>query len=290
MSVTHPSSCRIALLQKRWQGQEARLRAIASALLDGRDWTVHLAGLPMVDEVPPRPGEAYGRDLRGADLRRFLAPAPEIREAGEVDAALVSGISLEGLTHNTPLDGATPFPVVHESADEIARAMRRGDRFLVARAAGFAVGVVRWAQRSEFKERTADRPYVEISGLAVRPHARRQGVGLALLEAVQTQAAAEGFEHALLRTTLELGLVPWYERAGYATCLMRQLTCPDGPTILDVLMVRRLSVAAAAPVEPAPMAAAAPARARSNGHARSRVSVEPPVAPAAASSTRRYRA
>lgn len=243
MSVTHPSPARIEALRKRWLGQEERLRAIASDLLEGRDWTLRLAGLPLVEEIPPLPGDAFGRDLRGADLRRHLAPPIEVAEAGEEESALISGISLEGLTNNTPLDGITPFPVAHESAEDIALAMRRGDRFLVARSAGRAAGVVRWATRGEFKELTADRPYVELSGLAVLPAFRRQGIAGALLAAVQAEAASDGFAHAVLRTTLELGLVPWYERAGFAVKRVHQLTCPDGPTVLDVVMVRRLGVA-----------------------------------------------
>ena len=148
MSVTHPAE-----LDRRAApaaGGEARLRAIAQGILDGSDWTVHLAGLPYVEEVPPLQGEALGRDLRGADLRRWLAPVAGIRVAGEEDAALIAGIGLESLTNNTPLDGVTPFPVAHENANDIAVAMRRGEHFLIARAAGQAVGVVRWAPRSEF--------------------------------------------------------------------------------------------------------------------------------------------
>jgi ribosomal protein S18 acetylase RimI-like enzyme len=244
MSVTHPSPSRIEALRRRWTGQEARLRAIAQGILDGSDWTVHLAGLPYVEEVPPLPGEALGRDLRGADLKRWLAPVAGIRQATEDEAALIAGISLEGLTNNTPLDGVTPFPVTSENADEIAVAMRRGDRFLIARAGGQAVGVVRWAApKSEFRAQTDGKPYAEISGLAVRPCARRQGVGLMLLAAAELQASAAGFEMVLLRTTMELGLVPWYEHAGYSVGLVRQLTCPEGPTILDVVMVRRVGAA-----------------------------------------------
>jgi ribosomal protein S18 acetylase RimI-like enzyme len=289
MSVTHPTPSRIEALRRRWIGQEARLRAIAQGVLDGSDWTVHLAGLPYVEEVPPLPGEALGRDLRGADLRRWLAPVAGIRAASEDDAALISGISLEGLTNNTPLDGVTPFPVAHESADDIAVAMRRGDHFLVARTAGHAVGVVRWARRSEFQGLTGDQPYVEISGLAVRPCARRQGVGLTLLAAAEAQAGAAGFGHVLLRTTMELGLVPWYERAGYSVSLVRQLTCPEGPTILDVVMLRRVGAAGAAKERAGTAGGlkAAATRVAANRVPAARVRVSPPHNDAP---RRRYRA
>lgn len=287
MSVTHPSPSRIEALRRRWNGQEARLRAVAQGILDGSDWTVHLAGLPYVDEVPPLPGEALGRDLRGADLRRWLAPVAGIRQATEDEAALIAGISLEGLTNNTPLDGVSPFPVTNENADDIGVAMRRGDRFLIARAGGQAVGVVRWAPRSEFRTQTEGRPYAEISGLAVRPCARRQGVGLTLLAAAEAQASAAGFEVVLLRTTMELGLVPWYERAGYDVSLVRQLTCPEGPTILDVVMVRRVGAAAKPRAGTTSAPKAGPPRVAA-GHVRAvRMRVSPPPNDAP---RRRYRA
>ena len=66
MSVVHPSPRKVEDLQLRWEGQEHRLEAVARDLRAGRDWTVHLQGLPYVEEVPPLPGEACGRDLRGS--------------------------------------------------------------------------------------------------------------------------------------------------------------------------------------------------------------------------------
>ena len=63
MSVLHPSSAKLEALRARWVGQEARLAKIADAMLQGRDWTVYLNGLPDVGEIPPLPGEALGRDL-----------------------------------------------------------------------------------------------------------------------------------------------------------------------------------------------------------------------------------
>lgn len=242
MAALHPSPARIRALQERWIGQEHRLERIAEDLMAGRDWTVHLRGLPLVEEVAPLEGEAYGRDLRGADLRRFLVPGTEVRRAREGEAALVAGIALEGLSNNTPLPGISPFSVECESADAIALAIRRGDVFLIARVDGQPAGVVRLSRRREFSEFTAGRAYAELSGLAVRPQYRRMGVGRKLVAAAERAAAEEGFGHVILHTTLELGLVPWYERLGYAQRRVRQLTFQDAPTHLDVVMSREVSV------------------------------------------------
>ncbi len=244
MTVTQPSLARVEALRRRWEGQEARLAAVAADLLAGCDWTAHLRGLPYVQEIPPLPGEACGRDLRGADLKRLLVPQVEVREAREQEAALVSSISFEGLQHNTPLEGVTPFPVAPESAHDIALAMRRGDRFLIARSGGKPVGVVRLGERTELRHLTADRPYAELSGLSVVPALRRRGLGAALRAAAEALARKAGHEHVLLTTTLELGLVPWYERAGYQVGMVRQVTCPEGATYLDAVMVAPLVRAA----------------------------------------------
>ena len=90
--MIHPAPEKLRALADRWQGQDARLQRIAEALLAGEDWTRHLRGLPYIDEVPPRDGEAYGRDLRGADLRRHLHPRVEVTRACERDAALVAAV------------------------------------------------------------------------------------------------------------------------------------------------------------------------------------------------------
>lgn len=240
MSVVNPSPARIEALRRRWDGQEARLRAIAADLVEGRDWTVHLAGLPYVDEVPPLPGEARGRDLRGANLKRWLVPPVHVAAAEEGEAAVVAALAYEGLRWNTPLEATTPFPVTPESAADVRLAMHRGEHFLLARCAGRPVGVVRWARRAELSQQVGGRDYAEISGLAVLPPHRRRGVGELLRAAAETEALAAGFEHAVLRTTLELGLVPWYERAGYEIAQVRQGTGEEGTTYLDVTMVRRL--------------------------------------------------
>ena len=240
--MIHPSPDRIRQLTDRWKGQEERLQRIAESLLAGDDWTAHLRGLPYVDEIPPREGEAYGRDLRGANLRSRLHPRIEVSRAAERDAALVAAVTLDGLENNTPLPGITPFPVDGESAEGIQLAMRKGDRFLLARAAKKPVGVVRWAVRREFAELTEDGAYGEISGVAVSTSHRRTGVGSVLLASAEWDIAAEGNDVALLRTAIEVGLVPWYEKRGYALRRVRQFTDPDAPTFLDAILTKRLAV------------------------------------------------
>ena len=251
MSVTHPTRSKIAELRKRWEGQETRLEAIARDLRAGRDWTKHLRGLPLVEEIPPLPGEAYGRDLRGADLQRLLRPPVDIVPATPRDCGQVAAISLEGLQNNTALPGTSPFPVAVEGAAEIALAMRRGDRFLLARCDGETVGVVRLGERREFQEFAGRLPYLEISGLAVIPTWRRTGIGGRLLRAAETLALEAGYGWVLLRTTLEVGLVPWYRKHGYEERHTRQLTSPDAPTVLDVIMSKRPTLPTAQPGTPA---------------------------------------
>lgn len=250
MSVVHPSPSKIEELRRRWEGQERRLEAIARDLRTGLDWTVHLRGLPYVEEVPPLPGEAYGRDLRGANLQRLLRPTVEIRPAAGREAGLVAAISLEGLRNNTALPDISPFPTEVEGAAEIALAMRRGDRFLLARCDREPVGVVRCAERREFMEYTFERPYVELSGLAVLPRWRGTGIGGRLLAQAEAETTQSGYDFVVLRTTLELGLVPWYRKLGYEERHTRQFRYPDSPTFLDVLMTKRVRAAVAQP-EPA---------------------------------------
>jgi ribosomal protein S18 acetylase RimI-like enzyme len=246
MAATHPPPDKVAALKARWRGQEHRLHAIARSLLAGEDWTEHLRGIPFVYEVPPLPGEALGRDLRGAPLGRWLHPEVGIRAATERDAALVAGIALEGLSNHTPLVDASPFPATTESAEDVVRSIRRGERFLLAACGDRAVGVVRWAERREFQDLTGGAVYAEVSGLSVLRSWRGLTIGRTLLRAAEEDARRAGLEVALLRTAEEIGLVPWYEGLGYAVRAVRQMTYPDAPTFLDVVLTRRLE----APTEP----------------------------------------
>lgn len=240
MSVLYPSPAKIEALRARWEGEEERLARVAETMLKGGDWTLHLAGLPFIREIPPLPGEALGRDLRGADLRHLLVPEIRVSIATVADAARVAAITLEAMQSNTALPEASPFPADLEGAEEMALLMRRGEVFLIARCGACAVGVVRLDERSEFRHLTGRQAYLEISGLAVLPAYRRAGIGDALLAASERHAKTSGFQSTVLRTTLELGLVPYYERRGYVTEQVRQLTYPGSPTVLDVVMVKRL--------------------------------------------------
>jgi GNAT superfamily N-acetyltransferase len=255
--MLHPSPEKLRALKERWNGQEARVQRIAESIIAGEDWTRHLRGLPHVDEIPPREGEAYGRDLRGADLRRMLHPRVEIARAGERDAGIVASVALEGLLNNTPLRGVSPFPPDIESAAAVALAMRRGDHFLVARLGKTLVGTVRWAVRREFPDLCDGQPYGEISNLAVSPAHRRVGIGALLLASAEWDVAREGLEWSLLRTAVEVGLVPFYESRGWCRRTLRQFTYPDGPTVLDAVLSKRLAVIGdvrALRVTPAPAA------------------------------------
>jgi ribosomal protein S18 acetylase RimI-like enzyme len=240
--MIHPSLEKIRQLADRWKGQEARLQRIAESLLAGEDWTRHLRSLPFVDEIPPREGEAFGRDLRGADLKRHLHPKVEITRATERDAALVASVSREAQRNNTPLPDVSPFPTDVESAEGIAIAMRRGARFLLARLGRTIVGAVRWAPHREFLDLCDDHTYGEISGLAVHPAHRRVGVGGILLASAEWDVAGDGHDWALLRTSMEVGLVPYYEARGYALRSVRQQTYADAPVFLDAVMTKRLAV------------------------------------------------
>lgn len=240
--MIHPAPEKLRALAERWQGQDARLQRIAESLLAGEDWTRHLRGLPYIDEVPPRDGEAYGRDLRGADLRRHLHPRVEVTRAGERDAALVAAVTLEAQRNNTPLPDVSPFPTDVEPADGIALAMRRGEHFLLARIGRHVVGTIRWTSKREFADLCDERDYADISGLAVVPTHRRVGIGSTLLASAEWDVAAEGLDWALLRTATEVGLVPFYEARGYTLRRVRQMTYAEAPTYLDGVMTKRLAV------------------------------------------------
>jgi GNAT superfamily N-acetyltransferase len=216
------------------------LRAIASSLLAGEDWTGHLAGLPFVEEIPAAAGETCGRDLRGADLRRYLVPEVRVDVADEGDAGVVAALALEGQRTTVALPDASPFPVEGESAEDVAVAMRKGDVFLLALCGSQPAGVARLTRRTELEALVGQAPYAEISGLSVTPALRRLGMGTRLVREAEARACQLGLGHALLRTLLELGLVDWYERLGYARRLVRPWRCRGGVVLTDVVLTRAL--------------------------------------------------
>ena len=65
------------------------------------------------------------------------------------------------------------------------------------------------------------------------------------------RALEEGYAWVLLRTTLEVGLVPWYRKHGFEERHTRQLTYADAPTVLDVIMSKRTTIPTAQPGTPA---------------------------------------
>jgi hypothetical protein len=123
------SDDKIKALVSRWENQEERLQKIADSVVKGEDWTIHLEGLPYLNDLETLPGDKYPRDLRGANLRRYFQPKPSIVPASSDDAPNISYIIREAMLNNTPLRGYSPFPVPNLTADDVAMAMERGSRF-----------------------------------------------------------------------------------------------------------------------------------------------------------------
>jgi putative acetyltransferase len=88
-------------------------------------------------------------------------------------------------------------------------------QFLVARLDGRVAGCGAF-RRMPGAADTGQAPYVEIKRMVVRPSTRGSGVATRLLNALETQAQAEGFNLALLETGGEQReAVRLYERCGY---------------------------------------------------------------------------
>lgn len=60
-----------------------------------------------------------------------------------------------------------------------------------------------------------DGPTLKLGRMAVAPQARRQGIGLRLLDLADAQATSAGVERIVLGA--QVSAVPLYERAGYTT-------------------------------------------------------------------------
>ncbi len=93
----------------------------------------------------------------------------------------------------------------------LARAVERGDmEVLVARSEGRVVGVAVLAFRINI---SASGLFASIEDLYVRPEARRQGVGRALIEAVGERCRARGVSYVEVQT--DNVAAAFYEAAGF---------------------------------------------------------------------------
>ena len=233
---------KIKLLEERWEGQSERLNKIADAVMKGEDWTVHLKGLPYIDELETIHGDKYPRDLRGANLRRYFQPTTRIEPATLEDAPNIAYIIKEAMLNDTPLRGKSPFPVPPLSADDIGLRMERGSRFFMAIQLEKVIGALQLDINTEYKHCTGNGPYYEITNLSTLPAYRHQGVGGAIIRDTEKFAKKEGkHQWMLMRIISELGFRPYYERTGYTCKEVYQRLHPLGaPAFLECVMVKKL--------------------------------------------------
>lgn len=236
MSLLEPTPAKVDALRTRWRGQGWRLRAIAADLIGGRDWTPHLRGLPYVEEIAPRPGEAYGRDLRGAELSQALLPDQDVVQAGVPDAPAIARILKRARVGTGPLGAAAPVGSPPEGEGAIRAAILRGEVFLLVCLGGRPAGVVRVAPAHNGRART----HGEVADLAVRPRFQGLGVGARLLEEAEATLVAWGLQEAFLRAIPEAGQVPWYQRRGYRVVRTLQRQPREGAAHLEVEMEKVL--------------------------------------------------
>ena len=229
-------------LQKRWEGQEERLQKIADSIIMGEDWTVHLDGLPYVDEVMKLDGDKHPRDLRGANLRRYLMPTTVMEPADQDDLPNIAYIMREAHRNNTPLRGISPFPVPEVNVEDIGLMMEKGNRFFAALQSDKMIGIVQVNTGNQFKHLTEDKPYYELSDLSVLPAYRHLGVARSVLVEIEKFARKEHrHDFILLRTTMEHGLVNYWERAGYELREVYQKQQPKGaPAYMEGIMTKRI--------------------------------------------------
>ncbi len=233
---------KIELLQKRWEGQEDRLQKIADAIMKSEDWTVFLEGMPYLDEVQKLDCDKLPRDLRGANLRRYLMPTTTMEPATASDAAGIAYIMRESYRNNTPLRGISPFPLPVINADDIGLLMEKGSRFFVALQMGKVIGIVQMDSANDFKHLTEDKPYYELSNLSVLPAYRHLGVARSVLVEFEKFAREEAkHNYILLRTVVEHGLVSYWERGGYTFCEIYQKQLPKkAPAYLEAVMTKKI--------------------------------------------------
>jgi ribosomal protein S18 acetylase RimI-like enzyme len=233
---------KIEALQKRWEGQENRLQKIADAIMAGEDWTKFLDGMPYIDEVQRLDGDCLGRDLRGANLRRYLMPTTAMEPAGISDTPNIAYIMRESNRNNTPLRGISPFPLPPVNSDDVGLMMEKGGRFFLALQIGKVIGIVQMDSASEFKHLTEDEAYYELSNLSVLPAYRHLGVARSILHEFEKFTRNES-KHAyiLLRTTMEHGLVSYWERGGYVLREVYQRQHPKGaPAYMEAVMTKKI--------------------------------------------------
>jgi ribosomal protein S18 acetylase RimI-like enzyme len=233
---------KISALQKRWDGQEERLQKIADSIMKEEDWTVHLEGLPFLDELQKLDCDKFPRDLRGANLRRYLMPLTILEPATVTDLAGIAYIMRESHRNNTPLRGMSPFPLPSINADDIGLMIEKGSRFFVAIQMDKVIGIVQMDSASEFKHLTEEKPYYELSNLSVLPAYRHLGVARSVLHEFEKYAKEEG-KHSfiLLRTVVEHGLQSYWERGGYTLCEIYQRQYPKGaPAFMEAIMTKRI--------------------------------------------------
>lgn len=233
---------KIEALQNRWEGQEQRLQKIADAVTKGEDWTAYLDGMPYLDEVQKLDCDRNPRDLRGANLRRYLMPTTTMEPATIADLASIAYIMRESNRNNTPLRGVSPFPLPLINADDIGLMMEKGSRFFLALQLGKVIGLVQMDSGSEFKHLTEDKPYYELSNLSVLPAYRHLGVARSVLHEFENFARNEAkHSHLLLRTVMEHGLVSYWERGGFALCAVYQKQHPKGaPAFMEAIMTKKM--------------------------------------------------
>jgi ribosomal protein S18 acetylase RimI-like enzyme len=236
------SDDKIKHLTDRWEGQAERLNKIADSIVRGEDWTVHLEGLPYLDEIEMCTGDKFPRDLRGANLRRYLQPTTVIEPATLDDTPNIAYIIKEAMLNDTPLRGVSPFPVPHLTADDIGLAMEQGSRFFMAMQLEKVIGALQLDSGIDLKHCTEDEPYYEVTNICTLPAYRHQGVGGAIIRETEKFAREEGkHEWILMRTIAELGFESYYERIGYRRKeVSEQRSTLKSPAYIECVLVKHL--------------------------------------------------
>jgi predicted N-acetyltransferase YhbS len=232
---------KIKALQQRWENQSDRLRKIADAITKDEDWTVHLEGLPHINDLEKAPGDKYPRDLRGANLRRYLQPTTTIIQASPEDAPNLAYIIREAMENDTPLRGKSPFPTPTLSAADVSAAIERGSRFFMAMQSDSVIGAVQIDTGTEYKHNTNNEQYYEISNVSMLPGHRHQGIGGSIITEAEKVVRKEAkHKWILIRVIAELGFEEYYQRLGYAKkeVYMRQ---PKGaPAFMEIILTKKI--------------------------------------------------